>query len=175
MRRPLGAALALASPGIRLSIADFYWLETVQYVGEPRGRERGFEKLLPLADLVTDLDPGHGYAYQTAGIVLSAEGRVDESDVILRKGMQPGRPGTIHRFDLDWRNGELAFEIGAIALATASVRAILRMTMSPRWPSVSSAMLILAINSVNPLGVVTWARRSLAATMRWPSSASAPA
>jgi tetratricopeptide (TPR) repeat protein len=90
---PRGAGLALASPGIRLSIANFYWLATVQYVGEPRGRERGFEKLFPLADLVTDLDPRHGYAYQTAGIVLSAEGRVDESDRILKKGMQPGRPG----------------------------------------------------------------------------------
>jgi tetratricopeptide (TPR) repeat protein len=89
---PRGAALALASPAIRLSVANLYWLATVQYIGEPRGRARGFEKLYPLADLVTDLDPGHGYAYQTAGIVLSAERRLEESDRILRKGMEPGRP-----------------------------------------------------------------------------------
>jgi hypothetical protein len=89
---PESRALAIASPAVRLSVADYYWLATVQYIGEPRGRERGFEKLFPLVDLVTDLDPGHGYAYQTAGIVLSAEGRLDESDRILTKGMAPGRP-----------------------------------------------------------------------------------
>jgi tetratricopeptide (TPR) repeat protein len=89
---PVGTHLAFLSPGIRLSIADYYWLQTIQYLGEPRRLERGFEKLFPLADLVTDLDPGHGYAYQTAGIVLSAQGRLDESDRILKKGMGPGRP-----------------------------------------------------------------------------------
>jgi tetratricopeptide (TPR) repeat protein len=89
---PEGRALRLASPSIRLSIANYYWLATVQYTGEPRARQRGFERLYPLVDLVTDLDPGHGYAYQTAGIVLSAEGRLDESDRILMKGMEPGRP-----------------------------------------------------------------------------------
>jgi tetratricopeptide (TPR) repeat protein len=87
---PEGRALSIASPGLRLSVADYYWLATVQYIGEPRGRERGFEKLFPLVDLVTDLDPAHGYAYQTAGIVLSTEGRLDESDRILMKGMQHG-------------------------------------------------------------------------------------
>ncbi len=89
---PRGGALRFASEAVRLSVADYYWLETVQYIGEPRARERGFEKLLPLVDLVTDLDPRHGYAYQTAGIILSAERRLDESDRILAKGMGPGRP-----------------------------------------------------------------------------------
>jgi tetratricopeptide (TPR) repeat protein len=89
---PRGQTLRLLSPGIRLSIANAYWLSTVQYMGERRPRPGGFEKLFPLVDLVTDLDPGHGYAYQTAGIVLSAEGRMEESDRILKKGMEPGRP-----------------------------------------------------------------------------------
>ncbi|WP_242395106.1 tetratricopeptide repeat protein [Anaeromyxobacter oryzisoli] len=89
---PRGEALRFLSPGVRLSIADAFWLDTVQYVGDPRGRQRGFEKLYPLVDLVTDLDPGHGYAYQTAGIVLSAQGRLDEADRILNKGMGSGRP-----------------------------------------------------------------------------------
>lgn len=89
---PRGEALRFLAPGVRLSIANYYWLQTVQYVGEPRRVERGFNKLYPLVDLVTELDPGHGYAYQTAGIVLSAQGRLDESDRILEKGMEPGRP-----------------------------------------------------------------------------------
>jgi tetratricopeptide (TPR) repeat protein len=87
---PRGEALRLASAGIRLSFADYYWLSTVQYVGDPQAQRRGLEKLYPLVDFVTDLDPAHGYAYQTAGIVLSSEGRLDESERILRKGMEKG-------------------------------------------------------------------------------------
>jgi tetratricopeptide (TPR) repeat protein len=65
-------------------------VQLVQYIGDARARERGFDRLYPLADLVTDLDPDHGYAYQTAGIVLSGEGLVDESDRILEKGIRRG-------------------------------------------------------------------------------------
>ena len=87
---PHGKPLASLSPGMRLSIANFYWLLTVQYLGDSRADERGYERLYPLVDLVTDLDPKHGYAFQTAGIVLSAKGLLDESDRILKKGMEHG-------------------------------------------------------------------------------------
>ena len=89
---PSGAAARVASLGHRTLISDLYWLELVQYVGDSQAVERGWDKLYPLADLVTDLDPRHGYAYQAAGIVLSAAGRLDESDRILDKGMQRGPP-----------------------------------------------------------------------------------
>jgi tetratricopeptide (TPR) repeat protein len=87
---PRGEALRLFSPAIRLSFGNYYWLSAVQYVGDRTAFGLGFPKLYPLVDLVTDLDPQHGYAYQTAGIVLSTEGRLDESDRILRKGMEKG-------------------------------------------------------------------------------------
>jgi hypothetical protein len=87
---PHGAFARLASLGQRGLAADLYWLSAVQYIGEPRANQRGWDKLFPLIDLVTDLDPRHGYAYQTAGIVLSAAGRLDESDAILAKGMRVG-------------------------------------------------------------------------------------
>jgi tetratricopeptide (TPR) repeat protein len=90
---PKSDTFALLSPALRLSVADLYWLLTVQYIGEGRREQRGFEKLFPLVDLVTDLDPRHGYAYQTGGIVLSSQQRLEESDRILEKGMEPGRPG----------------------------------------------------------------------------------
>jgi tetratricopeptide (TPR) repeat protein len=48
--------------------------------------------MLPLVDLVTDLDPRHGYAYQAAGLVLSAAGRIEESNRILEKGVEKGPP-----------------------------------------------------------------------------------
>jgi tetratricopeptide (TPR) repeat protein len=89
---PGGSAARIAALGHRTLLSDLYWLSTVQYVGEPRADERGWEKLLPLVDLVTDLDPRHGYAYQTAGIVLSSVGRLDESDRILEKGIARGPP-----------------------------------------------------------------------------------
>lgn len=85
---PSGKAARLVALGHRTFLSDMYWLSAVQYIGEPKADERGWEKLLPLVDLVTDLDPRHGYAYQTAGIVLSAVGRLDESDRILLKGLE---------------------------------------------------------------------------------------
>ncbi len=87
---PDGAFTRYASVGQRGFVSDMYWLSAVQYVGEPRADVRGWDKLYPLIDLVTDLDPRHGYAYQTAGIVLSAAGRLEESDAILEKGMTSG-------------------------------------------------------------------------------------
>lgn len=89
---PRSPQLQLMAPGLQLSVADLYWLLTVQYIGEPKRERRGFDKLYPLVDLVTDLDPRHGYAYQTGGIVLSSQRRLEESDAILKKGMEPGRP-----------------------------------------------------------------------------------
>jgi tetratricopeptide (TPR) repeat protein len=85
---PAGGPARIAALGHRTTLSDLYWLSTVQYIGEPRAEARGWEKLFPLVDLVTDLDPRHGYAYQTAGIVLSAAGRLEESDRILQKGIE---------------------------------------------------------------------------------------
>lgn len=89
---PRGATARVAALGHRTFLSDLYWLSTVQYVGEPRADQRGWDALYPLVDLVTDLDPRHGYAYQTAGIVLSAAGRLEESDRILVKGIDKGPP-----------------------------------------------------------------------------------
>ena len=87
---PSSGAARLVALGHRTFLSDVYWLATVQYIGEPAAEQRGWDKLLPLVELVTDLDPRHGYAYQTAGIVLSSAGRLDESDSILKKGMAKG-------------------------------------------------------------------------------------
>ena len=89
---PDGSVTRIASLGHRTLVSDLYWLSAVQYVGEPRADERGWDKLLPMIDLVTDLDPRHSYAYQIGGIVLSAAGRLDESNRILEKGIARGPP-----------------------------------------------------------------------------------
>jgi tetratricopeptide (TPR) repeat protein len=89
---PSGRAARVAALGHRTFVSDLYWLSAVQYIGDSKADERGWDRLFPLIELVTDLDPRHGYAYQTAGIVLSAAGRLDESDAILLKGMEKGPP-----------------------------------------------------------------------------------
>lgn len=87
---PQGGVARFAALGQRGLVSDLYWLSAVQYIGEQRAEQRGWDKLYPLIDLVTDLDPRHGYAYQTAGIALSAAGRLEESDRILEKGITRG-------------------------------------------------------------------------------------
>ncbi len=83
---PRAPVVRWLSLGHALLASHFYWLRAVQYIGEPRADERGWDRLFPLVDLVTDLDPRHGYAYQVAGVVLGTAGRVRESNAILEKG-----------------------------------------------------------------------------------------
>lgn len=90
LRVPDAKALRLVSPAVRLSVADLYWLSAVQYVGDPRAAARGYGNLEPVIALVTDLDPRHGYAYQSAGIFLSSIRDVDGSDRIFEKGFRQG-------------------------------------------------------------------------------------
>jgi len=69
-------------------VANFQWLRAVQYLGEPKGDERGWDALLPLGNLITDLDPRHDYAYQVIANVLAAKGRVRDSNRLLQKGVR---------------------------------------------------------------------------------------
>ena len=85
---PRPGPLAWLYLGNRTLAANLNWLRAVQYIGEPRGNQRGWDKLYPLMETVTDLDPGHGYAYQVAGTILSSVGLVDESNRILEKGIR---------------------------------------------------------------------------------------
>jgi len=86
---PSGKSLRLVSFGHRLALSDLYWLRAVQYMGETvlASADR-WGALYPLADIVTDLDPRHGYAYQVVGSNLGGVAhRYDEAERILKKGM----------------------------------------------------------------------------------------
>jgi tetratricopeptide (TPR) repeat protein len=83
---PSAATLRWTSLGHALLAANLTWLRAVQYMGEPRADARGWGKLRALLDLVTDLDPRHGYAYQVGGNILAGVGRIDDSNEILEKG-----------------------------------------------------------------------------------------
>jgi tetratricopeptide (TPR) repeat protein len=87
---PDGNVLRITSFGHRLAVADLYWLRTVQYIGETVMTDSNrWEALYPLANVVTDLDPRYGYAYQVAGSNLGGLAhRYAEADKILLKGMR---------------------------------------------------------------------------------------
>lgn len=84
---PSGRASKALTFGQQTTVADLYWLKLVQYVGTPSEMGRGLPELAALAGLITDLDPEYGYAYEVAGILLSAHSRFDEANAILAKGM----------------------------------------------------------------------------------------
>ncbi|MFO0583147.1 MAG: tetratricopeptide repeat protein [Anaeromyxobacter sp.] len=87
---PSGKLLRAASFGQRLLLADLYWLETVQYVGETvLAKVQRWDALYPLGEIVTDLDPRFGYAYQITGSNLAGLARkYPEAERILKKGMR---------------------------------------------------------------------------------------
>ncbi len=87
---PDGKLVRLVSLGQHLTLSDLYWLKCVFYVGEGvLDPYRGWAALYPLAEIVTDLDPRYGYAYQVAGSNLSGLAhRYEESDRLLLKGMR---------------------------------------------------------------------------------------
>ena len=85
---PRPGMLAWVFLGYRTLAANLNWMRAVQYIGEPRAEQRGWNRLYPIVDVVTDLDPGHGYAYQVAGTILGSVGRTAESNLILEKGMR---------------------------------------------------------------------------------------
>ena len=87
---PDGRTLRAAAFGQRLLLADYYWLQSVQYTGETMlAKVPRWEALAPLLEIVTDLDPRYGYAYQIGGSNLAGLAhRYDEADRILQKGMK---------------------------------------------------------------------------------------
>lgn len=87
---PSGKVLRTVSIGQRLLLADFYWLRAVSYMGETLlAKSARWDALLPLAEIVTDLDPRYGYVYQVTGSNLAGLAhRYGEADRILEKGMR---------------------------------------------------------------------------------------
>lgn len=87
---PSGRSLRTTAFGQRLLLADLYWLRTVMYTGESMlAPQRGWSALYPLGEIVTELDPRFGYAYQVVGSNLSGLAHdVARSDRLLEKGMR---------------------------------------------------------------------------------------
>ena len=87
---PLAQRLALGFDNL---VADAYWIRAVVYYGGQRRaeRQRNFDQLYPLLDLVTSLDPYFRVAYRFGAIFLAEEypggaGRPDQAVQLLQKG-----------------------------------------------------------------------------------------
>lgn len=85
---PSAGAARILSLGHPTLAANLTWLRVVQYGGDPRADARGWDKLRPLLELVTDLDPRHGYAYQVGANFLASAGLVEDANAVLEKGMR---------------------------------------------------------------------------------------
>jgi hypothetical protein len=85
---PSATAARWTSLGHPTLVANLWWLRAVQYMGDDLANKRGWERLYPAVDLVTDLDPRHGYAYQVTGIVLGGVDRTAESNAMFEKGIR---------------------------------------------------------------------------------------
>lgn len=86
--QPLSPTLArAASFGATEFVADWYWLQLIQYYGggDPYGKYR---KLAELFNTVTDLSPNFEQAYQTGLVILPGEGFASEAISLGQKGQK---------------------------------------------------------------------------------------
>jgi hypothetical protein len=82
--------------GFDAVLADLYWIRTVQYYGRTRlstDQNKQYERLYPLLDMTTSLDPRFTIAYRFGAILLSegnpnGPGDSDGAIALLRKGIQ---------------------------------------------------------------------------------------
>jgi len=84
---PNGEVLRVASLGFERLVADLYWIRSVFYVGSESAREANYPGAEPLAQLITDIDPGFTSAYVLLGSVLgSLRYDADAAIRLLEKG-----------------------------------------------------------------------------------------
>ena len=76
--------------------ADVYWIRAVQYFGATKlstDKNKTYERLYPLLDITTTLDPRFNIAYRLGAILLSegypnGAGNTDQAIALLEKGMR---------------------------------------------------------------------------------------
>ncbi len=88
------------SPSFRTTIADAYWLSTVQYYGEHLKSDGRFDSLAAMLDLVTELSPRFVRAYQFGAYALLDAGEGQKAYGLLQRG---------------WRRNPDAWQLAAAA------------------------------------------------------------
>ncbi len=91
---PRGEVLKPALLGYHHLGADIIWLKIIQVLGERIVGEKDYEWLYHALDVATTLDTKYIYAYDAGATVLAElAGRVDLSNQLLEKGLEPN-PGS---------------------------------------------------------------------------------
>jgi len=93
---PSPKVLLRASLGHQHTVADYYFLDAIQYFGEPKNKDEEYRWLYPMLNIVTELDPQYGTPYRWGGIVLPFfNGKkwvnVGKSNMLLEKGIRDAR------------------------------------------------------------------------------------
>lgn len=91
-----GSAMKRAALGYDALVADIYWIRSVVYFGKQRlssAKDKTYDLLYPMLDLVTLLDPRFKVAYRFGAIFLSepypaGPGRPDLAIELLQRGLQ---------------------------------------------------------------------------------------
>ena len=76
------------SPSFRTTIADAYWLLTVQYYGEHVNGDRKLGSLAGMLNLVTTLSPRFKQPYLFGAFALVDAGQSQEGYALLKKGVE---------------------------------------------------------------------------------------
>ena len=74
--------------GLQVTLADAYWLYTVQYYGEHLKTDYRFDSLPQIVDLVVSLSPRFRQAYISGAFALIDAGRPDLSYKLLQRGFE---------------------------------------------------------------------------------------
>jgi len=107
--------LKRASLGHQHTIADYYFLDAIQYLGEPKNKDEEYRWLYPMLNIITELDPRYGTPYRWGGVVLPLfNGKewvnIREANELLEKGIR-NMPKEDERY---W---QLPFYLGYNAMA----------------------------------------------------------
>lgn len=103
-----GPAMKRLALGYDSVVADLYWMRAVVYYGGQRlaaAESRGYDRLYPLLDLVTTLDPRFTVAYRFGAIFLTeaypqGPGRPDLSIQLLERGLERDGPRWEYMHDI---------------------------------------------------------------------------
>ena len=74
------------SPSVRATVADVYWLATIQYYGEHVNSDHRLDSLPAMVRLVTDLSPHFTQAYFFGSFAMIDVGRPDVAYSLLKSG-----------------------------------------------------------------------------------------
>lgn len=84
---PPSALTQVLSGGFRTLAADFQYLRFITYWGRQLTQGRRFHNLVPILNLIVDLDPRFRPAYEMGALALGDSGQPEAAVALLEKGM----------------------------------------------------------------------------------------